>query len=173
VHDSATIGDSFTPAYPPKVVVISENKDTAVHFPPLAGGISVEGVGRGGKTVASFPWIKDAPVVIYWGDMDRDGFEILNGYREDLGRDVASILMDPVTYERYEPFGTNDDQYGKPIAAGPLRPAPHLRAPELEVYRQVLDPDQTGHRRIEQERIPLSSALSAVRCELGSVRGVR
>ena len=33
LHDSATVGDTFTPAYQPEVVVISENKDTAIHFP--------------------------------------------------------------------------------------------------------------------------------------------
>ncbi|WP_411720259.1 DUF3322 domain-containing protein, partial [Mycetocola sp.] len=97
VHDSATVGDTFAPAYRPEVVVISENKDTAIHFPPLAGGISVEGVGKGGKTLASFPWIRDAPVVVYWGDIDRDGYEILDGYRGDFDRDVDSILMDPET----------------------------------------------------------------------------
>lgn len=67
VHDSATTGDSFRPAYQPEIVVFSENKDTAIHFPPLAGGISVEGVGKDGKTPASFPWIRDAPVLVYWG----------------------------------------------------------------------------------------------------------
>ena len=46
-YDSVTIGDAASPAYQPRVVVISENKDTAIHFPALAGGISVEGVGRG------------------------------------------------------------------------------------------------------------------------------
>jgi hypothetical protein len=73
------------------VVVISENKDTAIHFPELAGGLIVEGVGRGGRTVASFPWIREAPLVVYWGDMDRDGYEILNGYRIDFDRDLDSI----------------------------------------------------------------------------------
>lgn len=91
VHDSATAGDNFRPSYVPEVVVISENKDTAIHFPPLDGGISVEGVGKGGKTPASFPWIRDAPVLVYWGDMDRDGYEILDGYRADFGRDIDSL----------------------------------------------------------------------------------
>ena len=162
VHDSATVGDSFTPAYLPEVVVISENKDTAIHFPSIAGGISVEGVGKGGKTPASFSWIRDAPVVVYWGDIDRDGYEILNGYRADFDRDIDSILMDPETYDTYEEFGTELDQMGKALEAGDPKPVDKLRADERVMYLRVLDVLHSGHRRVEQERIPLARALEAV-----------
>lgn len=161
-HDSATVGDRFTPAYLPKVVIISENKDTAIHFPELADAISVEGVGRGGRTLASFRWIADAPLVVYWGDMDRDGYEILNGYRIDFGRDLDSILMDENAYRRYEVFGTNVDQRGKALTAGDPRSVDHLRSSEQAVYRRLLEPGHDQHRRIEQERIPLHVALDAV-----------
>ncbi len=162
VHDSATVGDAFSPAYRPEVVVISENKDTAIHFPALARGISVEGVGRGGRTVAAFEWIKHAPMVVYWGDMDRDGYEILNGYRIDFERDLDSILMDSATYEEFEPFGTNHDQNGRDLVVGAPRVVDQLRTTELEVYLRLLHPGHSGHRRIEQERIPLTRALSEV-----------
>lgn len=163
-HDSATVGDTFAPAYQPEVVIISENKDTAIHFLPIAGGISVEGVGKGGKTVASFPWIRDAPVVVYWGDIDKDGYEILAGYRADFDRDVDSILMDPETYEAYEQFGTDLDKNGKVITAGVPKLAEKLKllADERIMYLRVVDAQCTGHRRLEQERIPLARALEAV-----------
>ncbi len=167
VHDSATVGDAFSPAYRPEVVVISENKDTAIHFPELAGGISVEGVGRGGRTVAAFEWIRHAPTVVYWGDMDRDGYEILNGYRMDFERDLDSILMDSVTYEEFELFGTNHDQNGRDLVVGAPRVVDRLRADELAVYQRLLDPKHTGHRRIEQERIPLATALAEVERVVG------
>jgi len=162
IHDSATVGDTFAPAYTPEVVVISENKDTAIHFPPLAGAISVEGVGKGGKTVASFPWIRDAPVVVYWGDIDRDGYEILDGYRVDFGRDIDSILMDSEAYDEYEQFGTDVDKNGKPIAAGIPKPVKRLNEHERALYLRLLDVEHTGHRRLEQERIPLASARESV-----------
>lgn len=162
VHDSATAGDRFTPAYVPEIVVISENKDTAIHFPPLAGGISVEGVGKGGKTPASFPWIRNALVVVYWGDIDRDGYEILDGYRADFGRDIDSILMGPEDYEAYQNFGTELDQTGRALQPGSPRPVKGLRAEERTVYLRLLDPHHTGHRRVEQERIPLARALEEV-----------
>lgn len=162
IHDSATVGDAFTPAYAPEIVIISENKDTAIHFPLLAGGISVEGVGKGGKTPASFPWLRDAPVVVYWGDIDRDGYEILNGYRMDFDRDIDSVLMDPATYAAYEPFGTNDDKNGNLLTAGTPKCAGELHDDESAMYVRLLDPAHDGHRRVEQERIPLNVALEAV-----------
>jgi len=163
VHDSATVGDSFAPAYAPKVVVISENKDTAIHFPPLRGAISVEGVGRGGKTVAAFPWIRQAPIVVYWGDMDRDGYEILEGYRADFDRDLDSILMDMRAYEEFEPFGTDTDQNGRELLAGRARVVDRLRPLERAVYELLVGAGHTRHRRVEQERIPLSRALAEVK----------
>jgi hypothetical protein len=163
IHDSATVGDTFLPAYLPEVVVISENKDTALHFPTLERGISVEGVGRGGATVASFSWIQEAPLVVYWGDIDKDGYEILNGYRADFSRELVSILMDPTTYEAFEPFGTNLDQLGREITPGTPRVLDRLHPDERVVYLQLLDAEHAGHRRIEQERIPLDRAQQAVR----------
>lgn len=162
IHDSATVGDAFEPAYLPQIVVISENKDTAIHFPPLARGISIEGVGKGGKTPAAFPWIRQAPVVVYWGDIDSDGYEILDGYRVDFNRDIDSILMDPETYEAYEEFGTDYDQHGRPLRPGNPRPVNHLRDNERTMYLRVLDAEHAAHRRVEQERIPLDRALECV-----------
>lgn len=163
VHDSATVADMFMPAYLPDVVVISENKDTAIHFPELPGGVAVEGVGRGGATVASFPWLRAAPLVVYWGDMDVDGYEILDGYRADFGRDLDSILMDAAAYERFERFGTNVDRHGRALRAGVRRSVDRLRPSERDVYERLVDEGHRGHRRVEQERIPLGVALDAVR----------
>ena len=163
VHDSATVGDAFSPVYRPEVVVISENKDTAIYFPALAGGISVEGVGRGGRTLAAFEWIKHAPTVVYWGDMDRDGYEILEGYRTDFDRDLDSILMDMRAYEEFEPFGTDTDQNGRELAAGRARVADRLRPSERTVYELLVGAEHPRHRRVEQERIPLSRALADVK----------
>lgn len=161
VHDSATVGDRFTPAYLPQVVVISENKDTAIHFPPIPGGIAVEGDGFGGKTAAAFPWLTNAPHLYYWGDIDAHGYEILNGWRAD-GVPVTSILMDPYTYDTYEPFGTNTDKNNQPLGPGAPKPLPCLTPGERAVYERVLDTAHTEHRRIEQERIPLSVARSTL-----------
>lgn len=167
MHDSATVGDTFTPPYEPAVVVISENKDTAIHFPPIPGGIAVEGVGKGGKTPASFQWLRDASFVIYWGDIDSDGYEILDGYRADFQRDIDSILMDPATYDTYQAFGTNTDRNGNLLTAGEPKSVQQLHTDEREVYLRLLRADHAGYRRIEQERIPLEIAVEEVRRRTG------
>ncbi|WNV90358.1 Wadjet anti-phage system protein JetD domain-containing protein [Umezawaea sp. Da 62-37] len=164
VHDSATVGDRIQLPYRPEVVIISENKDTAIHFPEVGGGVSVEGVGRGGGTTAAFDWITRAPKVIYWGDMDADGLEILDGFRA-AGVPAMSILMDPDAYESWERFGTNLDRHGKPLEPRPARPVPYLTEPEHTLYHRLIAPTWIRHRRIEQERIPLIVALEEVdRC---------
>lgn len=157
-HDSATVGDPYAPSYRPRVVVISENKDTAIHFPPIPGGIAVEGGGFGGRTAAAFPWLTRAPHLYYWGDMDAHGYEILNGWRAD-GVPVTSILMDPATYDEFEPYGTNTDPKEQPLKVAARKPLPHLTDRERAVYDRLTDPDWTRHRRIEQERIPLTAAV--------------
>lgn len=161
LHDSATVGDAVAPAYQPQVVVISENKDTAIHFPELAGGISIEGVGRGGGTVAAFDWITRAPQVFYWGDMDADGLEILNGFRA-AGVPARSILMNPAAYETWERFGTNTDARGRPLTSREPRLVPHLTAEESQLYFQLVLPTWERHRRVEQERIPLGVAVAQI-----------
>ncbi len=160
-HDCATIDDAFTPAYTPRIVLISENKDTAIHFPPVPGAIAVEGDGFGGKAAAGLQWITGATHLLYWGDIDTAAFEILNGFRAD-GVPAASILMDAATYERYEEFGTNTDRKNRPLLPGEPKTLAHLDAAEDEMYRRLLSPDHHGHRRVEQERIPLDVALKAV-----------
>jgi hypothetical protein len=94
--------------------------------------------------------------------MDRDGYEILDGYREDFDRDLDSILMDMRAYEEFEPFGTDTDQNGRELVAGPARAVERLRLPERAVYELLVAAGHTRHRRVEQERIPLSRAMSEV-----------
>jgi hypothetical protein len=155
-HDSHTIGDTVTLPYVPRVVLISENKDTTVHFPPVPFGIAVEGEGFGGGTVAALPWIAGSQV-FYWGDLDAAGFEILHGFRT-AGIAAVSLLMDQPDLERYLSFGTSVDQFGKPLSVPVRRNLPLLTAGERAAYENLTDPCWPGHRRIEQERIPLIDA---------------
>lgn len=159
-HDSYSVGDTVALPYEPAVVLISENKDTAVGFPRVAGGITVEGAGTGGGTIASIDWIRHANVVIYWGDIDADGLEILNEFRE-RGVPATSMLMDLDTYETYLVYGTNHDRHHKPLTPHPPRELPHLRAHEQAVYDHLTS-GNAPVLRVEQERIPLERAAGEV-----------
>lgn len=161
-HDSATVGDTMEPAYPPQVVVITENKDTAVHFPRLAGAITVEGDGCGAEAASSFAWITTCPHLIYWGDLDADGFEIVDQYRR-AGLPASTILMDLETFGTYERFGSITDAHGVKLTMSARRDLPTLTAPERALYEHLTDPRWARVLRVEQERIPLTVALAAVR----------
>lgn len=160
-HDSATVGDQFTPAYAPDLVIICENKDTAIHFPQVPGAITVEGAGSGATSFATFDWLRDAPLVIYWGDMDTDGLRILDQFRT-AGIRARSLFMDVPAFERWQEYGTNDDKRGNPISADG-RPAPtSLESHEHALYELLNAPVAPRYRRVEQERIPLHTARTVV-----------
>ncbi len=158
-HESITINDSAEPAYKPETVIILENKDTAVFFPPVPKGISVEG--EGGKApgvIPLVPWMKHCPRVIYWGDIDAKGLCIVNDIRS-AGMSVTTMLMDYATYEAYEQYGAWTDEKGRPIPCAPRRILPELTPDEHLLYLYLTDPDWLRVRRVEQERIPLHVAV--------------
>lgn len=163
VHDCWVEGDVCEPAYEPKVIVICENRDSALWFRPIPSGVAVQGDGMAGASiVGAVSWVAQADRVLYWGDIDRQGFEILAKYRE-RGLDVQSLLMDCATYSRFRRFGTHVDKRGKEIGPQPhTRPLPWLSEDENSVYLQLCSPSFEGPRRIEQERIPLEVAQRAV-----------
>ncbi|MEZ0054395.1 hypothetical protein ABIA30_005436 [Mycobacterium sp. MAA66] len=159
IHDSHTLGDALELPYRPSVILISENKDTAILFPLTHGAIAVEGGGNeGAKRLHQYDWIAHCPNIIYWGDLDAAGFSIVNTYRTELP--VRTILMDHPTYLRYAQFGTNLYPDGRPIPTG--GPAlPYLTDDEAMAYAAVTAID-ADPRRIEQERIPLPVAAKAL-----------
>ena len=160
-HDSGSVGDAVELPYQPQVVLISENKDTAVGFPPVPGGVAVEGAGRGGVTHAAFEWIRAAPFIAYWGDMDADGLEILNEFRV-VGIGATSLLMDLTAYEAWERFGTNSDPHGRSLGPRVPRSVDQLTLGEGQLYLALTSPEWARFRRIEQERIPLAIAHAAL-----------
>ncbi|MCU1407037.1 MAG: hypothetical protein JWQ43_3340 [Glaciihabitans sp.] len=166
-HDSVTVGDTMFPPYLPEIVVITENKDSALHFPPLPGAIVVEGAGFTGATaIPGIDWIAEATDVIYWGDMDTAGFEIVNQFRS-AGMAMDTILMDLRTFENYERFGARTDDKGRELTHVPAKDLPMLTRRESELYDLLTDPEWSRVRRVEQERIPIAVAVAAVRSLAG------
>ncbi|WP_193748586.1 Wadjet anti-phage system protein JetD domain-containing protein [Gordonia terrae] len=167
-YDMYTMGDTSTPAYQPQVVLISENKDTAVRFPRVERGIAVEGNGKEGPSrLKNVDWIRSCSALIYWGDIDSTGFTILNNYRE-LGMSIVSIMMDFNNFRDYAMYGTSHHPNGEPIKTTQVE-LPHLTDAERAAYRAINSADAPC-RRVEQERIPLLAArqrLQHVRDQLG------
>lgn len=163
VHDSHTLGDSSRPAYEPAVAIISENKDTALLFPEAEGAISVFGNGYAAvRQLPRVPWLREIPTLVYWGDLDAEAFEIVDGLRA-AGLNITTILMDEDAYEQYEQYGSWTDAAGKPLKARDGKALANLTGPEQAVYQHLVEPVWARVRRIEQERIPLDHALAALR----------
>ena len=160
-YDAVTQGDTTVPCYAPRTIVITENKDTAIFFPSLEGGIAIQGAGAAGPvTVTDLAWATACSSVIYWGDLDAEGFEIVHQYRS-RGLDVRTILMNNSTLREYGRFGVREDRHGKSLLRA-RKFLPLLTAEENAAYETVTDAKHSGPFRLEQERIPLDIAHGLV-----------
>lgn len=83
---------------PPRVLVV-ENLQTLEALPDLPGTVAVFGWGGHALAVADFPWVRGAQRVLYWGDLDTDGFTILARFRAKCS--CESLLMDSATLETW------------------------------------------------------------------------
>lgn len=165
-HDAWTTGDKHDLAYRPRTVLVVENRDCRLWFPNTPGTVVVEGAGKAAAAALSgIEWVTGAEHLVYWGDIDCDGFAILNHLRAELtprSVSVDSILMDHVTHARYAHLGVNRDKNGELLKPSSLR-LPHLTEEETACYASVATAGEVTFRRIEQERIPLTSAVDALR----------
>lgn len=134
----------------PHVVYVFENLETVLAMPPTPGAVVVHGSGYAVARLGSIPWIREAHV-LYWGDLDSDGFRALHTLRTVVPK-VTSVLMDEATLDRFVD-----------LAVVEKRPAPgdvHLLTDaESRVLERLRAADGT---RLEQERIPWVYALDAL-----------
>lgn len=171
-HDAWTTGDVHDIAYRPSVVLIVENRDSRLWFPPVSNTIVVEGSGKAAAALlAEVPWIRAADHIVYWGDIDADGYAILDEFRAALARPagdgaparpVASILMDATDLHRYARHGVNHDKSGRPITPTSAI-LPHLIESEAIAYNTIATAGPTQFRRVEQEAIPLADAAARLK----------
>lgn len=131
----------------PRVVFVFENLETVLAMPPIAEAAVVHGSGYAVSRLGEVPWIRDARVV-YWGDLDSDGFRVLHVIRSVV-RNVTSVLMDEPTLDRFAD-----------LAVAEKRPAPGAVDLLTEAERRTRDRLSAGGGvRLEQERIPWAYAL--------------
>lgn len=160
-HDSWTAGDSHSLPYRPHTVVVVENRDSRIFFPEVEGTVVVEGVGAAATAlVAEIPWVRDATRIVYWGDMDVDGYAILARFRAALPQ-VSSILMDRYTMERYQELGVSVDRDGSLLRPSGRNPV-GLTEDERAAYAMVATAGAATFRRIEQEKLPPEESVAAL-----------
>ena len=99
------------------------------------------------------------PNIIYWGDMDANGLDILSKLRA-TGIPCTSILMDTTAYRTYEQYGTQLDAKNKPLTTQTPQPTPGLTTEERKLYETLCTGTDIQYLRIEQERIPIRDATT-------------
>ncbi|TFC00498.1 Wadjet anti-phage system protein JetD domain-containing protein [Cryobacterium mannosilyticum] len=131
----------------PSVVFVFENLETMFAMPELPGAVVVHGGGYAAPRLGRIPWIRSGRI-IYWGDLDSDGFAILHALRSHCA-DVTSVLMDEKTLLAYRDLWVPEPK----AAAGTYST---LTAGEQRVLERIRS---EGNVRLEQERIPWEVAL--------------
>jgi hypothetical protein len=128
---------------PLKQVLIVENKTTlftTLTLPKMDKTIAIFGQGNAVTNIQNAKWLNDI-TVLYWGDIDVHGFEMLSRIRKHF-KHSQSVLMDKTTFEKYF-----DNDFGKPTTD---TTALNLTDRERELYNLI----KANNWRLEQEKIP-------------------
>ena len=152
--------DEARPSYDPSIAIIVENKETFSDFPDVPGGVCLFGSGNAAVArLAGISWLGRVPRVVYWGDMDTDGLEILAKLRQS-GVDCESVLMDSASFREFESIGSSTSKDGKQIPLPRRAPSElcYLTSSEAKLYEEICA-GIVRYRRIEQEKIPFRECL--------------
>lgn len=128
-------------------VFVVENEISYLAFPVVPGAVVVFGSGFALGTLAETPWL-EARKIVYWGDVDTHGFDILHRMRTQFAS-VESMLMDEATLLAHrrqwvrEPSPTS-------------RPLSNLTPEEEAVYHGLVEDRYGPAVRLEQERVRFS-----------------
>lgn len=125
-------------------VLIVENQTTlytTLTLPKMKATIAVFGSGYGVYNLKKVDWFHNVEL-LYWGDIDVQGFEILSQFRGHFPK-TNSIFMDLQTFNTYF-----DGDKG---TVSNITTKLNLTEDELQLY-EIL---KTNNWRLEQEKIPL------------------
>ncbi len=132
--------------------LIVENDMNLFILPPFPRGIGIHGKGNAVILLERLKWL-ETNRILYWGDIDVDGFLILSRLR-NLFPHVESVMMDHQTMQHHKKhFGDGNNS---------TPPAPtNLTPEELAAFEYC----SQHNRRLEQEKIPpafVDQAIAAV-----------
>ena len=137
-------------AVPCHTVLIVENLTTFLSLPPLSATVAVWGKGFQVGALAGSAWA-GARQLLYWGDLDAAGFQILNQVRAHFPHAYA-VLMDAATLARHTAHHSH-----------PAKPIKSQHLAQLTPSEQTLfDYLVTHNLRLEQEHLPQEELLTAL-----------
>lgn len=123
-------------------VFITENKMNCLTFPAVAKAIVIFGTGYGVKKLKATRWLHEKEI-LYWGDIDAHGFEILSQLRSYFPQTI-SFLMDRDTFQEFYQFACME-------TFSSTKNLRHLGQKEQEMYKFLRS--SRDKNRLEQEKI--------------------
>ena len=129
---------------------IVENMVNFLTFPLVANSIVIWGRGYGIASIKESELLKSSEL-IYWGDLDAQGFEILSQFRSYFAQ-VKSLLMDKTTFDKYF-----ENDLGTPSK---VNVELNLTTEEKNLYQYI----KANNYRLEQEKIPQSYVIEHLKC---------
>ena len=147
---TVTAGAFSTLSLPVRKVLITENLVNFLALPERRDTLAIYGGGYGFSSLRDAEWLRDCEV-LYWGDLDTHGFQILDQLRA-VHPHVASVLMDEATLLAHQDvWGTEPS----PSKSGLGR----LTADEAGLYEGLVKDTYGPAVRLEQELIRWDWAL--------------
>ena len=135
-----------------RTIFVVENEISYLAFPPVPGALVVFGSGFALGGLSEVPWLGSREIV-YWGDLDTHGFDILHRLR-GMFPSVRSMLMDEATLLAHRRQWVREPS---PTA----RSLPDLSPAEQDLYQALVE-DRFGPAvRLEQERVRFSFVRQA------------
>lgn len=135
---------------PLKKIIIVENKTNlhtiALTLPSMKNTIVIFGSGFKIENLKNAEWLSTAKI-LYWGDLDVQGFEILSQMRSYFPL-TKSFLMDETTFDK---FFENDNG-----TLSNINSLLNLTEKEMNIYKKI----KKNNWRLEQEKIPLEYVKS-------------
>lgn len=125
---------------PASTVFITENIMNFLIFPTVTDSIMIWGAGFAVENLNNVSWLTDKRI-IYWGDIDNHGLQILSQLRYYLPH-AESLMMDRQTLDDHKEYWVK----GKETKANNL---PNLTPNESELFHYIRE----NNIRLEQERI--------------------
>jgi hypothetical protein len=130
-------------------VIIVENRVNLMTLPAAGGFLALGGLGRAVTLLRYVPWLVRCPI-IYWGDIDVDGYEIAASLRR-LFPQTQTFMMDESTLLTYRSLAVGGNERTL-VAPG------NLNESELRAFEACA----RDNLRIEQERLPVPLASSLI-----------
>ena len=148
----------------PPVLLICENLVSVLSLPRLEGVLAIHGGGFAVNDLSCVGWICATPL-LYWGDLDSNGFAILDTLRS-FAPHARSVMMDTATLQQHLDLCAEEPTPAK-------RELTRLTGEEhraLDLLAAVDDAHPVRNRRLEQERIEWQWACDKLAEALRSVR---